>query len=105
MGDGGFAAGGVGMTSCGCEADGGFGYESGGGRGGGDDGGGGGDGVGDKRVTGMFGGLCSEEIPASDGDVGRSFCISGATSSVTDLLCPIMSPSSLDLINVVVSWA
>ena len=97
------------MTTSGCEADGGFGCESGGGGGGGDDGGGGRDRVGEwsgvKRVTGLFGGIWSEEIPASDGDVGRSFCISGSTSSMTDLLCPIMSPSSLDLINVVVSWA
>ena len=42
------------MTTSGCEADGGFGYESGGGGGGG-----GGDGVGEwsgvKRVTGLFG--------------------------------------------------
>ena len=70
------------MTTSGCEADGGFGCESGGGGGGGDDGGGGGDGVeewsGVKRVTGLHGGLWSEEIPASDGDVGRSFCISGS---------------------------
>ena len=73
MGDGGFSAGGVGMTSSGCEADGGFGCESGGGGGGGDDGGGGGDRVGNKRVMGLFGGLWSEEIPASNGDVGGSF--------------------------------
>ena len=51
MGDGGFSAGGGGMTTFGCEADGGFGYESEGGGGGGDDGGGGGDGVGENRVT------------------------------------------------------
>ena len=97
------------MTTSGCEADGGFCCESGGGGGGGDDGGGGGDGVGElsgfNRVTGLRGGLWSKEIPASNGDVGRSSCIAGSTSLVTVLLCPIMSPSSLDLINVVVSWA
>ena len=58
-----------------------------------------------KRLMGLRGGLWSEEIPASDGDVGRSSYISGSTYLVIDLLCPIMSPSSLDLINVVVSWA
>ena len=76
------------MTTSRCETDGGFGCESGGGRGGGDDGGGGGDGVGEwsgvKRVTGLHGGLLLEEIPASNGDVGGSFYISGSTCSVTD---------------------
>ena len=70
------------MTTSGCEADGGFGCESGGGGGGGDDGGE--DGVGDKRVTGLFGGLCSEEIPAFDGDVGGSFWVSVTIGSVTE---------------------
>ena len=51
MGDDDFSARGVGMTSSGCEADGGFGCESGGGGGGGDDGGGCGDGVGQSLST------------------------------------------------------
>ena len=93
------------MTTFGCETDGGFGCESGGGRGGGDDGGGGGDGVGDKRVTGLFGGLWSEEIPASDGDVGGSFWASTSIFSVTEWIDPITSPPSSILVNVVVSWA
>ena len=97
------------MTTSNCEADGGFGCESGGGGGGGDDGGGGRDGVGEwsgvKRVTGLFGGLWSEEIPAFDGDVGGSFCISGSTSFVTEWMSPITSPPSSILVNVVVSWA
>ena len=72
------------MTTSGCEADGGFGCESGGGGGGGDDGGGCGDGVGDRRVTGLFGGICSEEIPASDGDVGGSFWASATIGFVRE---------------------
>ena len=97
------------MTTSGYEADGGFGCESGGGGGGGDDGGGGGYGVGEwsgvKRVTGLRGGLWSEEIPASDGDVGGSFCLSGSIFSVTEWISPITSPPSSILVNVVVSWA
>ena len=91
------------MTSSGCEADGGFGCELGGGGGGGDDGGG--DRVGDKRVTGLFGGLWSEEILASDGDVGGSFWASATICSVTEWMDPITSPPSSILVNGVVSWA
>ena len=98
------------MTTSGCEADGGFGYESGGGGGGGDDGGGGGDGVGEwsgvKKVTGLLhGGIWSEEIHASDGDVGGSFWASVSIFSMTEWMSPITSPLSLILVNVVVSWA
>ena len=97
------------MTTSGCEADGGFGCESGGGGGGGDDGGGGGDGVGEwsgvKRVMGLCGRLWSEEIPASDGDVGGSFWASASIFSVTKWMSPITLPPSSILVNVVVSWA
>ena len=97
------------MTTSGCEADGGFGCESRGGGGGGDDGGGGGDGVGEwsgvKRVTGLRGGLWSEEIPAFDGDVGGSFWASTSICSMTEWMSPITSPPSSILVNVVVSWA
>ena len=72
-----------------------FGYDSGGGD---FDGGGGGEGgwddggVGDgvwvwsrvARVASTWSRLPSEEIAASDGDVGGSFCVSGSTCSVTD---------------------
>ena len=103
MGNGGFSARGVGMISSGYEADGGFGCDSGGGGGGGDDGGG--DGVGDKRVTGLFGGICSEEIPAFGGDVRGSFWASTTIGSVTEWMDPIMLPPSSILVNVIVSWA
>ena len=76
------------MTTSSCEADGGFGCESGGGGGGGDDGGGGGDGVGEwsgvKRVTRLCGGLWLDKIPAFDGDVGGSFWASAMIGSVIE---------------------
>ena len=91
------------MTTSGCEDNGGcdgFGCNSGGGDfdgGGGDeegcDDGGVGDGVGEwsgfARVTGLCGGLWSEEIPASEGVVGRSSWASVLIGSVTDCDAPI----------------
>ena len=78
------------MSTSGCEDnDGcaGFGCNFGGGEGGWDD-----DGVGDGvglwsgvvRVASTWSRLPSEDISASDGDVGGSFCVSGSTCSVTD---------------------
>ena len=60
--------------------------------------------LGFKRVTGLRGGLWSEEIPASDGVVGRSSWASVSIGSVTNFDVLITSPC-WSQVNVVITVA
>ena len=99
------------MSASDCEDNGGcdgFGCKSGGGGEGGCDDGGVGDGVGVwTGVEGLAGVCCklwSEEIPASEGVVGRSSWASVLIGSVTDFDVPITSPC-WSRVNVIVTVA